>query len=351
MIVIGIDAHKRTHTLVAVDGGGRKLGEKVVEATSSGHSEALRWARTKFGAELLWGVEDCRQVSGRLERDLVAAGQELVRVPTVVMARTRGSVRIRGKSDPIDALAVARAVIREPDLPRAFHDEVTREFKLLIDRRDDIVAQRLSATNRLLWRLHELDPARSSVKKKLQWAKNRDALEEWLAAQPGLVAELARAELADIGFFSDQIQELTKRIVRRVKDIDSSLVQIPGCAELTAATFIGETAVVTRFRSEAAFARFVGVAPMPMWSGSTVGRVRLSRTGNRQLNKALHRIAVTQIRDPGPGRTYYERRISEGNSPATALRALKRRISRVVYGRLHADHRRRHREPRPPGVE
>jgi transposase len=351
VIVIGTDAHKRSHTLVAVDAGGRKRAQKVVEATSSGHSEALRWARAKFGADLLWGVEDCRQVSGRLERDLIGAGQEVVRVPTMLMARTRGLARVRGKSDPIDALAVARAVIQNPHLPRAYHDEVTREFKLLTDRREDLVGQRLSATNRLLWRLHELDPSRSSVKK-LQWAKNRAALDAWLTAQPGLVAELARAELADIGFFSDQIHELTKRIIRRVKDIDTSLVQIPGCAELTAAKFIGETAVVTRFRSEAAFARFIGVAPIPMWSGSTAGRVRLSRGGNRQLNKAVHRIAVTQIRDPGPGRTYYERRISEGNSRATALRALKRRISRVVYGRLHADHKCRHREPTPaPGVK
>jgi transposase len=186
-----------------------------------------------------------------------------------------------GKSDPIDALALARAVIQNPHLPRACHDEVTREFKLLVDRREVLVGQQLAATNRLLWRLHELDPTRSSVKR-LKWAKNRDTLDEWLATQPGLVAELARAELADIGFFSDQVHELTKRIVRRVKDVDSSLVRIRGRAELTAAMFIGETAVVTRFRSEAAFARFVGVAPMPMWSGAQPGEFacRAAETGN-----------------------------------------------------------------------
>jgi transposase len=124
MVVVGADVHKRTHTFVAVDEVGRKLGEKVVAATSSGHAQALVWARRRFGVELVWAIEDCRHLSARLERDLLTAGQQVVRVPPKLMAHTRASARTRGKSDPIDALAVARAYLCEPDLPVASHDEV-----------------------------------------------------------------------------------------------------------------------------------------------------------------------------------------------------------------------------------
>src|SRR3984893_12225831 len=124
MFVVGADVHKRTHTFVAVDEVGRKLGEKVVEATTVGHRQALRWARASFGAELVWAIEDGRHLSARLERDLLTAGQQVVRVPPKLMALTRKSARTRGKSDPIDALAVARAFLRAPVLPTAHHDGV-----------------------------------------------------------------------------------------------------------------------------------------------------------------------------------------------------------------------------------
>ena len=111
----------------------------------------------------MWAIEDCRHLSTRLERDLLAAGQQVVRVPPKLMAQTRASARTRGKSDPIDALAVARAALREPDLPVAAHDEVSRELKLLVDRREDLVAERTRTINRLRWHLHELDPRAGAV--------------------------------------------------------------------------------------------------------------------------------------------------------------------------------------------
>ena len=129
MVVVGADVHKRTHTFVAVDEVGKKLGEKVVAATSWGHAEAVMWARERFGGELMWAVEDCRHWSARLERDLLDFGQKVVRVPPKLMAMVRKSARTRGKSDPIDALAVARAYLGEPDLPIASHDEVSRELE------------------------------------------------------------------------------------------------------------------------------------------------------------------------------------------------------------------------------
>ncbi|GFG82370.1 hypothetical protein MPRG_56460 [Mycobacterium paragordonae] len=158
MVVVGADVHKRTHTFVAVNEAGRKLGEKTVMAITAGHAEAVMWAREHFGADVVWAIEDCRHLSARLERDLFALGQKVVRVPPKLMAQTRASARTRGKSDPIDALAVARGFLRESDLPVASHDEVSRELKLLVDRREDLVAQRTATINRLLWRVHELDP-------------------------------------------------------------------------------------------------------------------------------------------------------------------------------------------------
>ena len=341
MVVVGADVHKRTHTFVAVDQAGRKLGEKVVAATTVGRHKALVWARVEFGNELVWGIEDCRHLSARLERDLLSAGQQVVRVPPKLMARTRASARTRGKSDPIDALAVARAVLREPDLPVASHDAISRELKLLIDRREDLVAQRTSAINRLLWRVHELDPERAPKPRSLDLAKHRELLGAWLATQPGLVAELARDELADISRLTEAINALAKRITERVRVVSPALLALPGCAELTAAKLIGETAGVSRFKSESAFARHAGVAPIPVWSGNTTGRVRMTRSGNRQLNAALHRIAVTQVRLDGIGRAYYRKRRDAGASKTEALRCLKRRLARVVFHHLHTDHQTR----------
>ena len=192
MVVVGADVHKRTHTFVAVDEVGRELGQVMVAADSKGHGKAIRWARERFGSELTWGIEDCRHLSARLERDLLAAGQKVVRVPPKLMALVRASARTRGKSDPIDALAVARAVLREPDLPVASHDEVSRELKLLVDRRETLVGQRTATVNSLLWRVHELDPAGAPKPRSLDQRKHQELLRAWLSAQSGIVAELAR---------------------------------------------------------------------------------------------------------------------------------------------------------------
>jgi transposase len=340
MVVVGTDVHKRTHTLVAVDEVGRKLAEKVVKATSDGHAEAVMWARERFGTELVWGIEDCRNMSARLERDLLGAGQKVVRVPTKLMAQTRASARTRGKSDPIDALAVARAVLREPDLPVASHDETSRELKLLVDRREVLVAQRSAAINRLRWWVHELDPERAPGA--LDRAKHQQALRVWLQTIAGVVAELARAELVDICRLTGEIDALAERIGAQVRKVAPTLLSLYGCGELTAAKIVGETAGVTRFTSEARFARHAGVAPIPVWSGNTAGQVRLSRSGNRQLNTALHRIAVTQIRHPGPGQTYYRKKLATAKTTKAALRCLKRHISRDVFRRLHTDHHTHH---------
>lgn len=346
MVIVGTDVHKRTHTFVAVDEVGRKLGEKVVAATTAGHRTAVAWARQQFGEELLWGIEDCRNLSARLEIDLLGMSQSAVRVAPKLMSHSRACARTRGKSDPIDALAVAHAVLRHPDLPVAAHDEVSRELKLLTDRREDLVAQRTSTINRLRQRVHELDPGAEPKPASLHRPNPCAVLGAWLDTQTGILAELARDELADIVRFTEAINALAARIGERVRQVAPTLLELPGCGELTAAKILGETATVTRFRSEAAFARHTGTAPIPVWSGNTAGRMRLSRSGNRQLNAALHRIAITQIRlTDSAGQRYYRKRLAEGKATKEALRCLKRQLARTVYRRLHTDENTRNTNP------
>ncbi len=334
MVVVGADVHKQTHTFVAVDEVGRELGHKTFPATTPGHRDAVCWARQRFGLELRWAIEDCRHLSARLERDLLTAGQKVVRVPPKMMAEQRRIARTRGKSDPIDALAVARAAQREPDLPVATHDEKSRELKLLVDRREDLVKQRTATINRLLWRVHELDPSWAPPAKSLDLAKHQEGLAARLAGVEGVVAEIARDELVEIVELTGKINELAKRIGGQARAAVPVLLAMPGVGELTAAKLVGETAGIGRFKSEAAFARHAGIAPIPVWSGNTAGRVRLTRSGNRQLNAAIHRIAVTQIRMDGLGKTYYEKKKAEGMSTPEALRCLKRRLARIVYNHL-----------------
>jgi transposase len=148
MVVLGIDAHKRSHTVVVVDEHGRQIGAKTIGTATVDHLRLLRWAE-QFGPTRRWAVEDCRHLSRRLERDLLAAGETIARVPPKLMAHVRDSARTSGKSDPIDALAVARAALREPDLPTARLDGPDRDVRLLADYRDTLVSERTRVVNRL----------------------------------------------------------------------------------------------------------------------------------------------------------------------------------------------------------
>ncbi|MDV6269320.1 MULTISPECIES: transposase [Rhodococcus] len=147
---------------------------------------------------------------------------------------------------------------------------------------------------------------------------------------------LARGLLDRCRALTKQINELTAEITTLVADMAPSLIAIPGCGAITAAKILGETAGVDRFRSKDAYARHNGTAPMPVWS-SNRARHRLSRTGNRQLNAALHRLALTQAHWHEPAKQMIERRKAGGDSGMEALRVLNRRLSDVVYAALRTD--------------
>ena len=333
MVILGADLHKHSHTVVVIDLTGRKLAEKRVTASDEGHLELRRWASQ--WPERRWGLEDCRHLSRRLEADLLRAGEAVVRVPPKLMAGARRSVREPGKSDPIDALAVAQAVLREPDLPSAELDGPARELRLLVDHREDLIGERTRHEQRLRWFLVELaiaEPALRSLGRSVVQAR----LGTTLAARREPVARFARDLLVRVAELSLAIRALEREIDRLVEAQAAALLALPGCGPLTAAKIVGETAGITRFRSKAAFARHNGSAPVPVWSGNTV-RHRLSRGGNRQLNAALHRIAITQLRMDQRGRDYVEQRLTHGDTKTEAIRALRRRLSDEVFRRLQAD--------------
>lgn len=338
MIVVGVDSHKRSHALVAVQSDtGVVVDELEIAADEDGHLQALAWSQG-LGAELVWALEDTRVVAGALERALIAAGQRVVRVAPRLMGESRRGEREIGKSDRIDARAVARAVLREgvERFPAAFLDQDALEIRLLHDHRACLVAERSRQISRLRWQLvalcPELEaqlPARS-LRHEPHIAK--------VARRLARLASSARVRIAkqltsSIRSLTRQINQLEHDLGRLVAAHSPGLVAETGIGTLTAATLIGRTAGAERFPTDAHFARLAGTAPVPASSGRVI-RHRLDRGGDRQINCALHMIALTRIRLDPASRTYVQRRQAEGKTSREALRCLKRYIARMVWKHL-----------------
>lgn len=331
MIVIGVDAHKHTHTAAAADAAtARHLTEITISARPAGLRELLTWA-LGLDAERLWAIEDCRHVSGALERMLLAAGERVVRVAPKLMANQRKAARQRGKSDAIDALAIARAAIREPDLPVAQPAGVEREIGLLLDHRRDLVTDAKRMQARLRWLLHDLDPELEPAGRSLTNQNVLDRLERKLRAlEQTTQVRICRELVRRISELSKTAARLKTEIARLVRQHGAALLELPGCGVLCAARILTEVANAGRFRNDAQLAAFAGVSPLDASSGRQQ-RHRLNRTGNRQLNAALHIIALTQVRVHAPAREYVARRVAEGKTGREAMRALKRHLARVIY--------------------
>jgi transposase len=331
MIVIGVDVHKQSVTAVAVDEAGRMLDETTIPV---GSGELLGWA-SALGAERLWALEDCRQLTRWLERQLLNLGEELMRVPPKLMAPERRAGRTRGKSDPIDALAVARAALREPGLgrPRPGEDAF-RDLKLLVDHRDDVVDERRRAQQRLRWHLHQLDPTFALPLRMLGRPSHLERVSRWLARrEQELQVRLARELVVRCRSLNRVIDELDRELEQRTRETAPALLELPGCGAVTAAKLLAEIGPIDRFKSDAQLARHSGVAPLEASSGR-VQRHRLDRGGNRQLNAALYRIAITQARYHAGARAYLERKQAEGKSRREAIRCLKRLLVRAVFNTL-----------------
>jgi len=333
MIVIGTDTHKRTHTCGAVDAAtGRLAGELTAAARQPGFRELLTWGRD-LDEERIWAIEDCRHVSGPLERFLVAAGERVVRVPPRLTGQGRRGGRAAGKSDPIDALAVARAALREgvETLPAAHLDEEALQVKLLLDHREDLVRARSQDQCRLRWHLHDLWPDLELPAGCLDRTVWLDRLARRLSrAGRSTRVIIARELVVEIRRRTRRVTGLGRDIAALVEARAPELLGLAGCGPLTAARLIAETAGAGRLASDAKFARLAGVAPIPASSGNRT-RHRLDRGGNRRLNCALHRIAVTQGRCHAPAREFLARKQAEGKTRREALRCLKRHLARRVW--------------------
>jgi transposase len=332
MIVIAADTHKRSHALAAVDEGtGKVRGSRQIKADGPGHLAAVRWAR-ELDEERVWAIEDCRSCSRRLEQALLAAGERVVRVPPHRMGASRKGEREPGKSDEIDALAIARAVVKDgvERFPVAYLNERAMEIRLLLDHRNDLVAERTRTVNRLRWHLLELCPEleRSLKRGALNQARVLDRIDRQLRKLPtGARVRIARQQISDLRGLNRGIEQLADELAQLVTAHRPKLLAEQGCGALTAAILIGHTAGNERFRSEAAFGRQTGTAPIPCSSGKRTQH-RLNRGGDRQLNHALHIIAVTRAqRDPAT-KQYLARKEAEGKTTKGALRSLKRYLAR-----------------------
>ena len=338
-VIIGVDPHKASHTAVAISDGEEELDRKRVRSGGAQLAQLVSWA-APF-EKRTWAIESASGLGYLLAQQLVAAGETVVDVPATLASRARLlSTGRSNKNDPNDALSVAVAALRSPDLRRVAavgHSEVLR---LLAKRNIDIGNQR----SRVVSRMHSLlvELAGGGIAKEIN-ASDVDRFLE--ATTPGTPVAQVRYDLVielldDIRRLDAQLKVSHKRIRDAVRASGTSLTDLFGVGPVLAAIVIGNTGDATRFRNRDHYAAYNGTAPVEF---SSAGRVvhRLSRRGNRRLNHAIHMVAICQLRHPhSEGRAYFDRRVTEGKTNKEALRALKRHVSNAVYRQLVADARR-----------
>jgi transposase len=327
MQAIGIDTHKATLAACAIDELGRPAAEQTFPNDPVGHAALHAWARTVAPGGRI-GLEGSASYGAAAARFLLDAGEDVVEVPPQLSHRERLRTRRAGKSDPGDALAIARVTLREPELPPVRTADRTREIGLLVEAREDVVTEATRVRNRLHADLVVLVPGYATRADNLVAACHRRTAGRLLRGKPGVQAELARDRLARLGRLMAEAKVLEARIEALVGD--HPLRTLPGAGVVTTGRLIGEAGDLRRFRSADAFAMLAGTAPIPASSGQ-VQRMRLNRGGNRQLNRALYTIAFTQVRCYPPAQAYMARKKAEGKTWREALRALKRHLARVVF--------------------
>jgi transposase len=339
VITIGIDPHKRSLTAAALDPHSRLLGQLRLPATSQAATQLLAWAAT--WPERRWAVEGASGLGRGIAQLLVTAGEPVVDVPAKLAARARllGTSSAR-KTDLADACSVATAAIHHRRLRNVALEDHTVVFRLLSDRRDDLVTERTRTLSRLHVLLADLQPG--GAKRELTATRAAALLRQ---THPMTAADLerkriARALLADVRRLDRQVKTASQAIRTAVRDHGTTLTEVYGVGPVLAAKLLGHAGDITRFPDRDHFASYTGAAPIEASSGD-VRRHRLNRGGNRQLNTALHLIAVCQIRDPSPGQAYYRRKLVQAKTPEEARRSLKRHLANVVYGHLVTDHRHR----------
>ena len=335
-VLIGVDPHKASVAVAAVDEATSELVELAAFSQDrSGLRSLERWAR-RF-PERRWAVENAGGLGRHLAVRLAASGASVVDVPPKLSARIRvlstGNAR---KNDGVDALAIALAASRNERLAAVGPEAASETMRLLSERREDLVAERTRALNRLHALLRDLLPG--GVARTLSADRAARILRgiRPKGASARLRRRLASEVLRDVRTLDRKIADLNGRIEAEVEASGTTLTQIFGIGPILAARIIGTVGDAKRFPTKAHFASYSGTAPLEASSGEVV-RHRLSLAGNRKLNYALHMVATCQARSDALGGTYYRKKIAEGKSRKEALRCLKRRVSDAVFRCLMAD--------------
>ena len=288
MIVIAVDPHKSSHTALAVDPAGRELGQLRVEARA--HRRLLRWARP--WPERRWAVEGARGLGHGLSQWLLTEGESVVDVPARLVARVR-LLSAGGKSDPADARAIALAAQPLTALRAVRAEDDTAVLRLRSDRRDELTQERTRVVNRLHRLLRELRPGRGPSRLS---ADRAQALLRRLRPTGAADRErlrMARELVREVRVLDRNLVANGRRLEAALRVQGSALTRIPGVGVILAAKIVGRSGAVSRFPSRAHYASYTGTAPLEVSSGE-IQRHRLSRGGDRQLNRALHIVALTQ---------------------------------------------------------
>jgi transposase len=335
VITIGIDPHKASLTAVALDPSGQQLASRRVTVNAGAYKTLMTWA-TRW-PQRRFAVEGATGLGRGIAQLLAAQGEDVVDVPAKLSARARlldtGGSR---KTDPADAASVAHAAMRHKRLRPVVAEDHTTQLRLLAERRDDLAVERVRALNRLHVLLRDLIPGGAPTD--LTAAKATVLMRGLrpLTATDACRRDLAREVLDDIRRLDRPLSANQTQTRQMLAATRSTLTDIHGVGPIVAAKILGHVGDITRFPSADHLASYSGTSPLEATSGDRQ-RHRLNVTGNRRLNTAIHTIAVCQARDPGPGRTYYLRKIAEGKTPAEARRALKRRLTNVLYRHILKD--------------
>jgi len=337
-ITIGIDPHKGSHTAVAVDSNEVVLDEIRIRSCSTQTDRLRDWADRFEGRT--WAVESAHGLGYLLAQQLVAAGETVVDVPPVRASRVRvlGSGKSQ-KNDPNDARSIAIAALRADDLTMVCADDHARVLKLLSKRHRDLGRLKNKACCRLHALLLEMVPGGAGFRISAVTRVNAviDAFEP-VDAMGRQRQEIASELAGDIHRYNNLLDASKQRINTALAASGTSLTTISGVGPICAAMIIGESGNIGRFKSKHHFASYNATAPVEASSGPKV-RHRLNQRGNRKLNWALHVVAISQLGRDTLGREFYDRKVAEGKTSKEAIRALKRRLSDVVYRHLVADAR------------
>jgi transposase len=334
--VIGLDVHKDTIAAAALNPAGELTAEATFDNTDCGHIELLDWS-TANTAEVRCGLEPSGGVGHAAAALLQQHGLEVVLVPSRLSAREATRNRRRGKSDPGDAIAIARVVQRETRLPVFHHGGEHEDLKLLVDYRDQLHSERTRVCNRLHAGLAIAYPGyQRSIGKALTSRRALTMAAELLADDRSVRADLCRQRLARIRDIDAELKQVATQLETLIEVSGTTLTNIVGISTVVAARLIGEVGDPRRFPTPSAFAAGNGTAPLDASSGRNE-RHRLNRGGNRRVNRALYTVAITQTRHDQRAVEYLARKRAAGKTRREALRSLKRRLSDVIYRTMLED--------------